>query len=72
MDGDGGSDWIPSPWCDVVISISALLLRLSICGAWGLIYIEAPSRKLLGLTWRRRWIPIRAPIWVGPARMGAR
>jgi hypothetical protein len=26
MDGDGGGGWTPSPWCDVVISVSPLPL----------------------------------------------
>jgi hypothetical protein len=26
MDGDGGGGWTPSPWCDVVISVSPMLL----------------------------------------------
>jgi hypothetical protein len=42
MDGDGGGIWNPSPWHDVVISVSPLPLRLSVCGTWGSIYIEAP------------------------------
>jgi hypothetical protein len=66
MDGDGGGGWTPSPWCDVVISVSPLPLHLPFCGAWWSIYIEAPSRKSLGLTWQKQLI--RA----GPAHMAAR
>jgi hypothetical protein len=42
MDGDGGDNWTPSPWCDVVISVSPTA-TLSVCGVRGSIYIEAPS-----------------------------
>jgi hypothetical protein len=59
MDGDGDGVKTPFPLCDVVISISPPLL---FCGAWGSIYIEAPSQKSLGLMRRRRWTPIQAPI----------
>jgi hypothetical protein len=72
MDGNGDGGRTPFPLCGVAISVSPSPARLSLCSAWESIYIEAPSQKSLGLTWQRRWTPIRAPIRAGPARMAAR